>query len=1438
MTRHLARFGIQAAIILNIAITIVTTTAHPVLPIAAKGKLVSGKIEANGIPGFTSGLIASTPVISPLNNDGIDDVVDLTFTPSSNGSYNYTIEEDARQIDARSRYTSVAGSSSKLLMLNSLNIEYAINHFEYKVYARESTDLGLTWTNPVETNLSDYYLGYFHNGASYRYLDLAFNSSENSYILGTVCAPSNPYTLRSLRFFKSFDGINWTLLNEVNIFSNIYSLTFDMALSGNNSEILAAVTSNNGSSNCAYFLKIRNNGQDLVITKLDMNPGSVFFTSPAIAVSTSGIVLCMWYAQESGIGDYMLCTSINFGATWDTPVKIDASRGIPIDPLVSPTIIGHESRQFQMIFDGSGRVDAVMVFNRTRIYTLLSTDNGMNWVNFTLYRAYSVQSDIYSLDYKYLGDGNTSLTFTSALAGNHIGQSMEFYTYASSFFLRPRIVAFARDLAMQANMVQSFTWNGRDELGKIVRDGIYIVRVFIENASHVVYPLPSVAVVKVDNAGPGIVLTISNPFFSPRASPGMKDTTDISLSTTADGDYNIFIDGFQKIRPETRVTTNDAIDFHADVAMDNNARLWCTYASYQDQVKGVYLKYSDDYGLSWSAPSLLAPLSEGFGGDDSPTIAIRGKTIFIVFSRLRYDEWGNSARIDLFLVKSTDLGKTWNEPVNITNAQPTGSDFYKNPDIVITNNGTLFVAYYRYALAWGVRQAEIKRSSDGGTTFSTPVIVFTETGSDMWTMDRPVNLAFNEGSNILYLMTENATGSYMYVNTTAQLWQSGDWGATWSMNGYMSAGWDWRYLRGLTLDILPNGTMQSLVLIINATAKIAWLQSQDLGISWAVRKTIMLDDVQEGDFNSPPYVTHQDMRSGRSPRGDIFYVYSRSPAARQNRDVYLFSFTATEAHFRGSVMGEMNKTVTWNGLDMWGSNCDERIYNVSAIMTDTAGNSMKKWGTCTVDNSLPHVHLVMPRLDQMRPSRPQTVALANGTGIVDYTVEIYYQYDVSGYKTFNMTFNGTCFVYIIPAFPDHEISFYFVVTDHAGNVVIIDSVDGNPLLYTYIPAFPSFSIEYPWNVIVVLISLSFGLMLGVIQTQGKRSTTSRVQARFIHMLETYGKVESSSVQASSSKQFKKALAAARKQRASMAEAKGLGRGRLMYNVMTIGTLACILAGILATYVLGNGGLALVVSAVGLLLASLAFMERVNIDASDSIYIDKRPKNLLAGVHVALIIVVLVVFILAAPLVEWFNYYVVKQTFTIGPISIPRLYLSLVTPVITSVALILFTSYHDLKNVLKRLELARVSGESWKVIWQQKEETVSKLASNVALKIFIFLVTVSFAVISTTQIGRYAEQGMLILLPFVIGWLGVFLLGTAIVSSKSTVKDALRSWIIEKTKTCPQCKATNLFESQHCTACGATFAGTTSIIERTIECKQCKERSPEGSVYCRGCGLKF
>jgi ribosomal protein L40E len=212
--------------------------------------------------------------------------------------------------------------------------------------------------------------------------------------------------------------------------------------------------------------------------------------------------------------------------------------------------------------------------------------------------------------------------------------------------------------------------------------------------------------------------------------------------------------------------------------------------------------------------------------------------------------------------------------------------------------------------------------------------------------------------------------------------------------------------------------------------------------------------------------------------------------------------------------------------------------------------------------------------------------------------------------------------------------------------------------------------------------------------------------------------------------------------------------------------------------------------------------------------------------------------LAGTLVEWFNYYVIKDTFSVMGINIPRLWISLFSVFLTSVVILIITSYNELKNQMKRFETLSLSGTNWKTIWQQKEESAAKMNTNVGIKTLIFLATVAFSVISTTQLAQYTEVGLLVIVPFIVILLLAFIIELFVGSKKQTLKQALSSWLIEPTKTCEKCGTENLFDGVYCIKCKESFAHGIRVLDKTVECTNCQGLSPVQSQFCRFCGNPF
>ena len=158
-------------------------------------------------------------------------------------------------------------------------------------------------------------------------------------------------------------------------------------------------------------------------------------------------------------------------------------------------------------------------------------------------------------------------------------------------------------------------------------------------------------------------------------------------------------------------------------------------------------------------------------GPSSDEVRIHcGSTSSCVFSR---------GDFNAVIQKSTDGGKTWTMPTPISPGFPLGGAY--SAPIVVEPNGTLGVLYWGHptdpsTLAVGPGTEYFTSSSDGGTSWSTPVAVDRGAGSTAlatWWIDG--SLAVDK-SGRLYATWDTQTGT----KDTGWLAWSNDGGQTWS----------------------------------------------------------------------------------------------------------------------------------------------------------------------------------------------------------------------------------------------------------------------------------------------------------------------------------------------------------------------------------------------------------------------------------------------------------------------------------------------------------------------------------------------------------------------------------------------------------------------------------------------------------------------------------
>jgi hypothetical protein len=435
--------------------------------------------------------------------------------------------------------------------------------------------------------------------------------------------------------------------------------------------------------------------------------------------------------------------------------------------------------------------------------------------------------------------------------------------------------------------------------------------------------------------------------------------------------------------------------------------------------------------------------------------------------------------------------------------------------------------------------------------------------------------------------------------------------------------------------------------------------------------------------------------------------------------------------------------------------------------------------------------------------------------------------------------NEEKYMYTLTGSQQHYKLEYEIIIKDVKDDEHVYSIKGvNAIEQEYIPVFPVINIEWPLNLYIILTSSIVGVIVTIFAMYSRNNYSRKIRNQFLSELNGYAeqiKKKATTAESNNIASISE-LDQSRNKKEGLME---LSRGKGLFLIEFVGSIVMLSFSLLTLLDVLSGSIGLVSAAAGLLLSTLTLYERVMIDATDRIYNERKIHYGLVIFILILMITMIIMFMLSGELVEWFNYYVVQDQFTIGPFEIPNLWISLFTPFLTIIIIILITTYKDLNSAIQEMEALKLAKENWKRIWQQKEERIKKINSALQMKMIIFIATILISLVSATQIGRYATIGIYLFGPFLLALIIVIAFNKAIARKEiNTFKEALNSWIIEKTKICPQCKTENIFDNIYCTNCKFDFAIGNQIIQETKECNACKNRSPIISEYCRFCGTQF
>ncbi len=165
------------------------------------------------------------------------------------------------------------------------------------------------------------------------------------------------------------------------------------------------------------------------------------------------------------------------------------------------------------------------------------------------------------------------------------------------------------------------------------------------------------------------------------------------------------------------------------IAVDNSAstfagRVYASWSHFANGSDGIYFSRSGDHGQSWSSPVAINSLGQSGGVQGSQVVVGPDGTVYVV-----YEVFYVTGQRQHFLVKSANGGASFTPPVAVTPLfrELTFSSTYRKfsfPSLGVSPaNGHVYVVYSDQPNGSVGAEVEFVASTDGGTTFSRPVVV-------------------------------------------------------------------------------------------------------------------------------------------------------------------------------------------------------------------------------------------------------------------------------------------------------------------------------------------------------------------------------------------------------------------------------------------------------------------------------------------------------------------------------------------------------------------------------------------------------------------------------------------------------------------------------------------------------------------------------------------
>lgn len=221
-------------------------------------------------------------------------------------------------------------------------------------------------------------------------------------------------------------------------------------------------------------------------------------------------------------------------------------------------------------------------------------------------------------------------------------------------------------------------------------------------------------------------------------------------------------DGEAWSTPNDIVVGPDWASYHyPEATVDVEGRIYLTWAGPTGLYFSTALITEAENAKSWTAPEVIAQVTRP--GRSSMGVDPSG-VLHLVYAQ---EEPGSN----LLYLRTDDNGRTWSEPIPVSDLYAGDPQVTDLPDLAIDSHGGLHVVWAEnYPPDWAGRQVYYCNSKDGGGTWSIPsALSESSVGTSHWNADANVAVDASDGVHVVWVC-EVANRCYRRSDDGGQAW--------------------------------------------------------------------------------------------------------------------------------------------------------------------------------------------------------------------------------------------------------------------------------------------------------------------------------------------------------------------------------------------------------------------------------------------------------------------------------------------------------------------------------------------------------------------------------------------------------------------------------------------------------------------------------------------